>query len=206
MTLSSATDPPAPLVLDTSALINLHASSLGREILSALSNDIWIPAVILEELERTPERSAAEIAFLHDLVRLRLCRLAHMSEAELDTFGQLTAISPSLDDGEAGTIAIAASRSFIPVIDEQKGRARAANLASPVIPAWSLDLFRNAQVIDGLGKVRVTEALFQALKIGRMRIPEIFADEVIMQIGLGRACECTSLPNYRRRFKIRAVV
>lgn len=201
MAFSSTTDKPAPLVLDTSALINLHASSLGREILSALRNDVWIPAIILEELERTRERSADEIAFLHDLVKLGLAQLAYMSEAERNMFGELTAISPSLDDGEAGTIAIAARRFFIPVVDEQKGRARAASLTPPVIPAWSLDLFRDAQVVGSLGQARVTEALFQALLIGRMRIPELFADEIIAQIGQNRASECTSLPNYRRRFR-----
>lgn len=55
------------------------------------------------------------------LVTGGIVTLATMTDAEYEIFHELTSTSPSLDDGEAATIAIAAARHFLPVIDERRG-------------------------------------------------------------------------------------
>ena len=106
----------------------------------------------------------------------------------------------TLDDGESATIAIAVNRSFLPIIDEKKGRARAALLQRSLEPGWSLDLLRHPQVISTLGSPTDVDALFLALRESHMRIPEERTDEIIALIGEDRAKECTCLPGYKKRF------
>jgi len=43
-------------------------------------------------------------------------------------------------------------------------------------------------------------ALYLALRVGRMRIPEEHCDEVVKLIGIERAKECSCLPKHRRKF------
>lgn len=52
MTFSnSLADGTKPLILDTSVLINLHASQRGEPILDALPNKILVPRQVIEELD-----------------------------------------------------------------------------------------------------------------------------------------------------------
>lgn len=189
------------LVTDTSTVINLNASGHGIAILAALPAKVIVPDVVAHELEKNTSRSNGESDFVSDLAHRGLITIAAMSDEEAETFVELTSISPSLDDGEAATIAIAASRSLIPVLDERKGRKRAAAMPQLECPWWSLDFFRHRAVLNALGDRDVNEALYMALFKGRMRIPLDQADAVIDLIGIERARACTCLPNYRNRFR-----
>lgn len=189
------------LVIDTSTVINLHASAHGNAILAALPAKVIIPAVVALELEKETSRSTGERDFVNGLASSGLITIAAMSDEETDTFVELTSISPSLDDGEAATIAIAVSRNLIPVLDERKGRKRAAGIPMLEVPWWSLDLFLHRTVLDALGDGRAKEALYLALAKGRMRIPSDQVDTIVYLIGIDRARECTCLPNYRSRFR-----
>jgi hypothetical protein len=123
-----------------------------------------------------------------------------MSDAEYEMFHELTSTSPSMDDGEAATIAVAAARDLLPVIDEKRGRARASILMKARVPGWSLDLFRHPTAIALLGDHSAVQALYLALRDGRMRIPSESANDVIALIGMERSRECICLPGYRERF------
>ena len=68
------------------------------------------------------------------------------------------------------------------------------------VPSWSLDLFRHPTAIAVLGDQPAVEALYLALRDGRMRIPSESADSVIALIGTERSRNCTCLPGYRDRF------
>jgi predicted nucleic acid-binding protein len=188
-----------PLVLDTSVLINLHACMHGEQILTAVPNDILIPEIVAGELEHETSRRNGEQRFLHNLVANRAVALTNLSDAEYDIFQMLTSNSPSLGDGEAATIAIAATRHFSPVIDEKRGRARAAAFPGMGQLGWSLDIFRHPHVTAKLGSEAAVDALYLALRDGRMRIPLESCDSIIALIGIERSIDCTCLPGYRER-------
>jgi len=189
-----------PIVLDTSVLINLHACTYGERILSVVPNDIIVPQVVAGELEHETSQKNGEHDFLHGLIQGGKVVLASMTEAEDEIFLDLISGSSSLDDGEAATIAITKSRELFPIIDERKGRARAFALTAGQEPGWSLDLLRHPQVISALGNENSVDALYRALRVGRMRIPVNVVDDVIAIIGVRRARECTCFPGYRARF------
>lgn len=197
---SSLIDIADPLVLDTSVLINLHACKYGERILTAIPNDILVPEVVAGELEHETSRRNGEYSFLHGLVAGGIVTLANLTDAEYEIFYELTSTSPSLDDGEAATIAVAATRRLLPVIDERRGRTRAGILMKARAPGWSLDLFRHPTAVAVLGNQPAVEALYLALRDGRMRIPSDRADGVIALIGNERSRDCSCLPGYRERF------
>jgi hypothetical protein len=126
--------------------------------------------------------------------------VANLTDAEYEIFYKLTSTSPSLDDGEAATIAVATARHLLPVIDERKGRTRSGILMKGRPPGWSLDMFRHPAAIAILGDQFATEALYLALRDGRMRIPSESAGGVIALLGMERSRDCTCLPGYRDRF------
>jgi predicted nucleic acid-binding protein len=197
---SSLIDFASSLVLDTSVLINLHASSYGEQILAAVPNDFVIPDIVASELEHETSRRNGEYSFLNSLVADGIVALSNLTDEEYELFQTLTSTSPSLDDGEAATIAIATTRHLLSVIDERRGRARAEILMKARTPGWSLDLFCHPAVSAALGDQTAAEALYLALRDGRMRIPAENVDSVIAVIGMERSRDCTCLPGYRERF------
>lgn len=198
---SSLIDNRYPLVLDTSVLINLHACKYGEQILGAIPNDIIISEIAAKELEHETSRRDGGYSFLQTLVAGEVLKIAKLTDEEYELFHSLTSTSPSLDDGEAATIAVAASRRFMPVIDERKGRSRAGTQIRDCMPVWSLDFFYHPNVVAALGDQLAIEALYFALRYGRMRIPLESADSVIARVGTERSRDCTCLPGYRERFR-----
>lgn len=196
---SSPIDIAEPLVLDTSVLINLHACKYGERILTAIPNDILVSEIAAGELKHETSRRNGEYSFLHTLVAGGIVTLVNLTDAEYGIFHELTSTAPSLDDGEAATIAVATSRNCLPVLDERKGRLRAPAHCGGRPASWSLDIFRHPQVVAILGAADSTDALYLALRDGRMRIHEDHCDHVVNLIGIQRALECNSLPGYRIR-------
>ena len=194
---SSLTDDRRPLVLDTSVLINLHACTFGERVLAAIVNDIVVSDIVAEELEHETSRNSGDHSFLHSLIARGKVSVTGMADAEYELFATLAAGFRSLDDGEAATIAIAASRGFRAVIDERKGRARAAALMTGEEPGWSLDLLRHPSVLQALDELQASDAVYLALRHGRMRIPAQYGEYVVGLIGRERALECPCLPNFK---------
>ena len=195
---SSLTDNRRPLVLDTSVLINLYACAYGDRILAAIPNDIIVPHVVACELRQETSRNEGERDFLRGLVASGRAMIDEMTEEETTVFANLTSCSPSLGDGEAATIAIAAERHFVPVIDDGKGRSLAIHVQSGREPGWSLDLFRHASVTSTLGGTAAVDALYLALRDGRMRVPAETTEYIIGLLGSERAMDCTCLPDYQK--------
>ena len=196
---SSLTDDSRPLVLDTSVLINLHACTYGERILRTVPNDILVPRIVANELEHETSRKNGGHSFLHGLIGDGEVTLIDMMEKEYALFSALTAGPSSLDDGEAATIAVAITRNLYCLIDEKKGRARAMVSMYRKDLAWSLDLLRHPQVVIALGPIQAVDALYMALRDGRMRIHEDHCDHVVNIIGPKRALNCRSLPGYKVR-------
>lgn len=196
---SSLSDDPTPLILDTSVLINLHASRHGEHILAAVPNDVLVPEIVAWELEHETSKLNGEHQFLRELVAAGKVKVALLTEHEYEAYATIVAGRTSLGDGEAATIAVAAARNLKAVIDERKGRQKAEIECAGRIPGWSLDLFRHPRILATLGDDTATEALYLALRDGRMRIHDDHCDHVVGLIGLERALECNSLPGYKMR-------
>ena len=197
--LSSLSDTLTPLVLDTSVLINLHACGFGDQVLRAIPNNIFLPETVIVELDHETSHTNGDNGFIQRLIAEKVAQVAPMDDAATHLFETLICSPVSLDDGEAATIAVAISRSFLPVVDERKGRARAQSMMKGQPPLWSLDLLVHPSVQSMLPNDGYTDAVYLALREGRMRIDEGRCDSVIQLIGIDRAKECTSLPVFRKR-------
>lgn len=198
---SSLADESRPLVLDTSVLINLHACTFGDRILMAIPNAIVVPQVVADELDTETGRRNGDHGFLHGLVAQGKISIVAMTDDEYELFAALTSGTPSLDDGEAATIAVAARRDFRAVIDERKGRAQAVTRMGGEEPGWTLDLLQHPAARGSLGDADMAEAVYLALREGRMRIPQEHGDAVVVLIGMERALHCSCLPNYKGLLK-----
>lgn len=196
---SSLTDDLTPLVLDTSVLINLHACSYGEQILTAIPNAITVSDIVVRELAHETSRVNGEHQFLENLLAQQKVRQVPLDDAGWAIFEKLTTSSQSIGDGEAATIAIATTWSHRPVIDDAKGRKSAEVLIGERTAAWSLDLFVHPNVKKGLENNGYIEAIYLALREGRMRIEEKRCDTVVKLIGAERALHCTSLPGFKMR-------
>ena len=144
--LSSPVNDGTPLVLDTSVLINLHASTFGHKILQAIPNAILVPEIVSGELEHQTSRINGEHKFIHELAASSTVTIAKLDDSQFKLFERLVTQSPSIGDGEAATIAIGAQYSALPVIDDKKGRQQSAAVLSVAPPIWSLDLFLHPRV------------------------------------------------------------
>jgi predicted nucleic acid-binding protein len=190
------------LIIDTSVVINLHWCTYGAEILSAIPNKVAVAEIVAAELDNERSRKTGEHGFLDSLVNAGTVEIANLTEEEYKVYWELVSGSPSLDDGEAATVAVAASRNLFAIIDDKKGRKGALSRTKEEAGS-SLDLFRHTAVLANLGNMHALEALFRSLRDARMRIATERAEEVIALIGIDRAKECKSLPKYKER--IRAV-
>ncbi len=189
----------SPLILDTSVLINLHASRHGVQVLTAIPNEILVPDPVAAELENERRRAGGEERFVRSLSEQGIVSRVLLSDKEYTIFEKIVTGTKSLDDGEASAIAVAVSRHGIAVIDERKGRNVAKSLMPDIVPAWSIDLFMHPNVRSKLGEKEFGDAIFLALRNGHMRIHEECCNNVVKIIGKERAIQCTCLPNFKKR-------
>ncbi len=197
--LSSLFDTLTPLVPDTSVLINLHACTFGEQVLRAIPNDVILPETVVAELNHETSHANGENGFIQRLITENVVKVVQMDETAYRIFEALICSPGSLDDGEAATIAIAAAKGFLPVVDERKGRARARELLNGQYPAWSLDLLIHPAVQEAIPDGNYIEAVYLALREGRMRIDEGQCEAVAGLIGFDRALKCYSLPGFKKR-------
>lgn len=185
-------------VLDASVLINLAATGHLRPILQWLQRPIVV-ANAYAEVRRNP-RDAVDSEFLAPLLGDGTLVRVGLSPGELEVFVGLTgAPEPDdLDDGEAATLAYAAVRALTVVLDDTKPRRVCSSRFPGVTLLGTVDLLRRRDLEELLGKATLCEAIFDALRYGRMRVPEAHVAWVVDMIGADRAQSCTSL---RRRLR-----
>ena len=197
---SSLTDDIRALVFDTSVLINLCACAVGERILAILPNAIIVPEIVAGELDHATSRKNGERRFLHCLFTGGRVTFGKLTDDEDLLYAKLVSGSSSLGDGEAATIAIAARRQLLPILDDRRARVLASQMLRGEEPGWSLDLFRHSLVISALGDAAAINALHLALRNGRMRVPIDSTEDIVGLLGNQKARECTCLPNYRKLF------
>jgi predicted nucleic acid-binding protein len=197
---SCLVDGQAPLVADTSALINLNATGCAKDILRAMPRAMLLVEAVVAELEegrRTGRTDADDAAIL---LRAGNLQIAHLDDAALIEFGRLVAGSAaeSLDDGEAATLAYAAQSGAVAVIDERKAMRICKDTMKTVMLAGTVDLLAHPAVAAALGRARLAEAVHNALRLARMRVFEHHLAWVLDLIGEERALNCPSLPRHAR--------
>jgi len=188
------------LVADASFWINLAAIEHPHELLQALCQPVIVPDVALEELKRgkLPGRQSAKV--VEALVSSGHAKLETLPSSALTTYAALVAgpAVATLDDGEAATLALAHALDGVAIIDEKKAR-RLSPIHFPELQMiYTIEVLLSPAVEKTVGRIRVSDAVFAALNISRMRVPLELVSSVIEVIGHDRASLCHSLPNHSR--------
>ena len=194
-------NPEALIAADTSTVINLNATGRAADILRALPNKLMVVDVVRRELEEGRSRGRPDADLLEDLVAADLVQIAELGEIAAIHFEKLVVgpAASTLDDGEAATISCAVARGGIAILDERKATRLCAELFPELCVACTVDILRQPQVQDELGRDALVEAVFGALRDGRMRVFPQHIEWVVGLIGPARTAECTSLPSSIRR-------
>jgi predicted nucleic acid-binding protein len=189
-----------PLVLDTSVVINLIATRHALAIAQAIPNPIRVVETVLNELRAGRRPGRENFEHLNRLISASWVELVRLEDSALEYFSELV-IGPAvdtLDDGEAATIAYALTNSGIPYIDERKANRLCLQRFPQLEVKCTVDLLFSDRVMNQLKDGPAAEAVFNALKDGRMRVLPRDFERVSCLIGLERAAQCPSLPRSMR--------
>lgn len=102
--------------------------------------------------------------------------------------------SRTLDDGEAATIGYAHEIGAIAMIDERKARSICASDFPSLAVASTIDLLTHYVMGNALGKEGQINAIVNALRNARMRVPPHQIEMIVNLIGDEAAATCNSLP------------
>ena len=191
----------APVVADTSVVINLIASRYSDTILDVLPNRFLVVDQVLAELEAGQSNEHFESHNLSTLVAQCRVEIVQLGAAENPHYESLVndVTSKSLGDGEAATIAVAHGSCAVALVDDRKALRMGAERFGDLSLGCSLDLFTQHDVGSELGCDGLRDAIYHALSVGRMRASSDAARWVIDLIGPERASMCSSLARHRRR-------
>lgn len=183
------------IVADTSAIINLNATGCAGQLIGALPYRFAVVDVVLGELESGRSRGRMNADLLRTLSGRNLVEIVTLDDDASLHFEELV-IGPAaetLDDGEAATIAFAAVRKGMAIIDEKKGTRICAQRYPDLRVVCSVELFAHPAACDALGTALLADALFNALCDGRMRVPAQYIEWVVKTLGANRSERCSSL-------------
>ncbi len=167
----------APLVLDTSVLINLIASNQIESVAAALVRPLFIEECVAKECSRDPRDGSSGRLLIDRLESAGVLRVIKLDEQETDRFIALVgATAPDdLGDGEAATLACALKRGCA-AIDERKATRIAVRDFPDLRLFTSLDLFCSPNCFVRLGRDGVANAVQAAIQNGRMRVPHTWRE------------------------------
>lgn len=193
-------DPLKPLVLDASVAINLNATGSCVRIIDAIPNSVVILDVVARELEVGRSKGRSDADLVSTLVGTGRAEIVSLcSECEGNFLAMVCGSgSATLDDGEAATIAWAVAHGGIPIIDERKGLTICQDRFPTMQGCTTTDIFAHESVLAELGRSDLSDAIFNALTLARMRVPERHTNWIIDVIGPERAQLCHSLPRSAR--------
>jgi predicted nucleic acid-binding protein len=190
------TDPAAPLVADASAIINLVASGSAAAVIAALPARVVVVDVVPRELESGRPRGRPACDGLSALAADGVVEILGLPDEAAPWFEELV-VGPAvdtLDDGEAATIAYALACAGTALIDERKATRICAERFPLLSVACTVDLLAHREVQQRLGMELLADAVFRALRDGRMGVPLRHLEWVLGLIGDERAALCESLP------------
>ena len=193
---SCLNDLTVPVVADTSVVINLNATEYAEAILNALPNRFLVVSEVRLELEEDRQTGRNDSAALAALVASGRAEIVQLGDGGIQHFSDLVSgpAVQTLDDGEAATIAYALEQRALPLIDERKANRICAERFAELVTGSTVDLLAQDDVQAALGRDRLADAVFNALRYGRMRVLPHHLQWVVDLIGRERAARCTSLP------------
>jgi len=203
MGLSCLIDPTAPVVVDTSTVINLNATACGPRILKAIPNPFIVIDVVQGELLEDRRSGRHDGQLVAELVASGLISVAKLDDLTESHFEDMVVGrgDATLDDGEAATIAYAVEKGAIALIDERKATRLCRERYPRLTVGSSLDTLTHSAVLTELGHEGTADAVFNALRFARMRVPPTALEWVVALIGWERAALCECLPR-AYRFKV----
>ncbi len=190
-------DPERVLIADASVVIGLNASGYARQILELMPCRVLVPENARDELTIGAQFGHDDSAQLDALIDAGLVSRVSLGEPEHRTFETLIdgTFGNTLDDGEAATIAIAIEYGGVAILDERKARRMCGAHFPGLLQACTAQLLLE---VRALGKAAQAEAMINALRKGRMRVPPEILGDVVELIGLEAAAACRSLPRVTR--------
>ena len=190
-----------PVVADTSVVINLIATRCAESILDALPNRFLVVSEVKTELEYGQSKGRTNSAALDALAYTRHVTVVGLEQEAVATHTELVSgtAAETLDDGEAATIAYTLAHGAIALIDERKANRICGQRFPDMLTASTVDLLSHRDVQANLGRDGLIEAVFNALRLGRMRVLPHHLNWVVDLIGPERARQCPSLPSSVRR-------
>ena len=189
-------DGPVTIVVDTSVVINLNATGRAGDILGQSSYRFVTPEAVRAELVRGEQNGHTDAKAFEDLCSRKLIEIVELQTEGLQVYESLIdgSTARTLDDGEAATIGCAIDRSALALIDDRKARRLCADFFPSVRVGYTVEFLLSDAVRTIIGEAAQAEVIFQALTVGRMRVPIELLDHVRSIIGSDRAALCPSLP------------
>lgn len=196
-------DPNAVVIADASVVIGLNASGHARQVIGMSKCQVIVPDNASNELAIGASFGHDDGVQLDALVAAGLVERMVLDEAALMIYEALIdgTYGETLDDGEAATIALAVQHGGVAVLDEKKARRMCGRHFPRVVQGCTAQWLLSAAA---LGKATHAEAMLNALRKGRMRVPTEFIDGVVALIGIEAAAACPSLPRLIRQATIRS--
>ena len=198
---SCLTDPSDLVVADASVVINLNATGRSAAVLDAFPNRMVIVQEVSFEIKNGRHNAINDAAELSTLASSNRIEIVQLGKLGLHHFEDLIAgtTANTLDDGEAATIAYAIEQSATALIDERKANRICGERFPDLRTGSTVDLLCHRAIIESLGNEILSDAVFNALYHGRMRVLPHHAKWVVNLIGADRAAKCHSIPTALRR-------
>ena len=185
------------LALDASVVINLLGGGRLREVIRAMLKPVLVVQQVVGEVRQDPrKRGADNPALLTPYLSDQTIVQVSIEEAEsiMDTYIDLVSAEPNgLGDGEAATIAYAVIFGHAIALDERKATAICRERFPQLQVFSSIDLFREAEQRSSLPREQLIEAVFDALRFARMRVPSIHEEWIKGMLTTEQLAQCPSL-------------
>ncbi len=183
------------LVADASVIINLNATGRARDIIQAQPGSLVVTENAFAELAAGAKKGHDDHAQLQTLIDIGAVRVVKLGETGASIYAGLVEGSAvrTLDDGEAATIGYAHETGAIALIDERKARTICGSDFPDLSIASTIDFLMHELVATALTATGQSEAIVNALRNARMRIPPHQIDVVIKLIGEENAATCNSI-------------
>lgn len=193
---SSPIETPPMLVADASVIINLNATGCASDIIRAYEGSVVVTAIAFAELVAGARNGHSDDKKLQALVDSGAVSLVHLGDIGNAIYSSLVdgSASCTLDDGEAATIGYARETGAAAMIDERKARSICEREFPELAVLSTVDLLTHDVVGTVLGKEGQINAILNALRDARMRVPSHQVEMIVSLIGDEAAATCNSLP------------
>lgn len=184
------------LVADASVIINLNATGRAFDIIRAHPGSVVVTDKAFAELAAGSRNGHSDDKMLQTLIDSGVVQLVELGEIGNLVYSSLVegTASRTLDDGEAATIGYAHETGAIAMIDEKKARSICASDFPDMEVVSTVDLLIHDVIGHILGKEGQVNAILNALREARMRVPSHQTEMIVNLIGTEAAATCNSLP------------